>query len=104
MKRDIHAFDIIVLVLLLYAFLLNLIPFVPMLIEQIEVGYGTYIEMGALIYWLIQIITIPAIIIGIIYFVIGMIKKYNKKLFAVNTLLLFSSLLFIIFSNIFIFY
>ncbi len=104
MKRKPNAFDIITLVLLLYAILLNIFVFAPTLIEQITFGAGTQYEMGVLCFWLFQILTVPALLTGTIYTIVAFIKKFNKSLFITNTSLLAVSLLFIILSNIFIFY
>lgn len=103
MKRKPNAFDIITLILLLYALLLNLFVFTPILIEQINFGYGTQYEMGVLYFWMFQLLTVPALLTGIVYTVVAFIKKFNKSLFITNVSVLALSLLFIILSNIFIF-
>lgn len=103
MKRKPNAFDIITLVLLLYAFSLNLFVFVPIMIEQINFGAGTQYEMFVLYFWLFQLLTVPALLTGIVYTVVAFMKKFNKSLFITNVSVLALSLLFIILSNIFIF-
>ena len=84
-------------------FLINLFMFLPMLAEQIELGKDTRIEMGALIIWFINILTIFPLIAAIILSVISIAKDYKWKI-ALNFVLSGLSILMMILTTIFIIY
>ena len=100
--KKVRPLDIIALVLLSLATMINFLSFMPMLIEQIEFGAGTQFEMGVFYFWIIQGATLGALIFGGVYVVIALIKKHRKAFVIANSALLLASVIFIALTNIFI--
>lgn len=78
MKKN-NNFWAIALIINIPVFAINLFLFTPMLVEQIKMGKGTMIEMGALIVWLINIVTLIPLIIGIIFTFLSISKDYKWR-------------------------
>ena len=92
MKKN-NNFWAIALIINNPVFAINLFLFIPMLVEQIKMGKGTMIEMGALIVWLINLITIVPLIIGIIFSFLSISKNYKWRTIANFSLIILSILM-----------
>ena len=77
-------------------FMINLFLFIPMLVEQIKMGKGTMIEMGALIVWLINIVTLIPLIIGIIFSFLSISKNYKWRTIANFSLICLSIIMMVL--------
>ena len=61
-EKKSDSFGIIAFIINIPVFLISLFLFLPMLVEQIKIGKGTNIELGALWIWLIDIMIIERLI------------------------------------------
>lgn len=104
MRKNNLVFSIITLVLLSVSAFINFIGFISLFVEQVQIGNGTNYEMFVIIFWILEAITLPGIIIGIIYLIISIIKKYSIPFIIINGGLLFLNIMFILSTNLFIFY
>ena len=91
MKRK--ALGIVTLVLLAIANAANLLWTIWTGVEQIETGwgYGTNMDILALVPWGVQICCVPIAILSIVYLLIA--RNTRKKLYAANAILLGALLL-----------
>ena len=94
---------LIALMLNVPIFLINLIMFLPMLKEQIVLGKGTMLEMGTLIVWFINILTIIPLIVISILTAISITKDFKWRII-LNFSLIGLSILMMILTNVFIIY
>ena len=74
--------------------------------EQIETGwgYGTNWEMGALLPWFVEFLSVPAILVGIVFLVMNLWKKSEKVIFILCAVFLGLELVQIVLTNLFLFY
>lgn len=75
--------------ILTLANLAHMIFTIPMAIEQIITGfgYGSDIELGALVIWMLQALIIPVIIASVIFLCLNITKKAYRWLFWTDTIL-----------------
>ena len=75
-------------------------------VEQIQTGwgYGTNWEMGILLPWMVEFLSIPLIIAAIVYFVLSIWKKSEKWVFILATVFFVLEVCQIALLNLFIFY
>lgn len=105
-NNAVTIYGVVTIYLLFIANLLNIIWTIWLTIEQIKTGwgYGTNLEIGVLWPWTTELLCIPLIIVGIVYFIIHFFNCSYKKIFIVNVVL-FSILLFQYFiTNLFIWF
>lgn len=83
-----------------------LVSFLPMFAEQIQTGwgYGTDIEMGALILWLLQGLSLIPIALAAVFFVLAIVNKDKRWKTVLSGALLAGTVLSIALSNLFVFY
>lgn len=57
--------------------------------EEIQTGfgYGTNIEMAALFPWMTELLSLPFIVVGIVYFVTAILKGKRKRFLKPNVIL-----------------
>lgn len=74
--------------------------------EQIKTGwgYGTNWEMGALLPWFVELLTVPIILAGIVFLAMNLWKKSEKAIFILCVIFLACEVLQIILMNLFLFY
>ena len=93
-NNAVTIYGVVTIYLLFIANLLNIIWTIWLTIEQIKTGwgYGTNLEIGVLWPWTTELLCIPLIIVGIVYFIIHFFNYSYKKIYIVNVVL-FSILL-----------
>ena len=102
-ERKNNVFGIIALAISTICFLVNLAFFLPMLVEQVRIGEGTLIEMGALAVWLLNGLTIVPLIVSLIFTIISITKKdYLWKIIA-NILLISLTVIEMVLTTVFMF-
>ena len=74
--------------------------------EQIKTGwgYGTNWEMGALLPWFVELLSVPIILAGIVFLAMNLWKRSEKAIFIIGAILLVCEILQIIILNLFLFY
>ena len=104
-ERKNNVFGLISLIIGSICFFVNLGLFLPMLSEQIKTGFGagTDIEMGALIVWLINGITIIPLIICVVFTVISVIKSDYKWKIITNISLIALTVVMMVLTTVFMF-
>ena len=104
-ERKNNVFGLISLIIGSICFFVNLVLFLPMLSEQIKTGFGagTNIEMGALIVWLINGITIIPLIICVVFTVISVIKSDYKWKIITNISLIALTVVMMVLTTVFMF-
>ena len=105
-EKKINAFDVIACVLNSVAFFVNFWVFFPILKEQIETGWGfsTRFEMLVLLFWMVQIMTVPLLLVGLVNIIYTLIKDNTHSLFVANAVILGATVLCIVLSVVFEFY
>lgn len=105
MKRA-TAFDILVCIALSAVWMVNLALFLPLLAEQIRTGwgYGTNAEMGMLLVWLIELCSLPFLLLGTTHFCISAATHADRRFRVVNAALTISCAAFIALSAVFAFH
>lgn len=101
-----NVFGVFTCLFLLAANLLHIIWTVWLLSEQMKTGwgYGTNMEMAVLYPWMCELLSLPVIIAGIVYFVLSVWKR-SEKWITISTVILFVLYLAQIFiTNLFIFF
>ncbi len=75
-------------------------------IEQVKTGwgYGTNWEMGVLLPWMVEFLSAPFLLAGIVYFALSIRKKSEKWVFILTTSLFICEILQIAMFNLFIFF
>lgn len=83
-----------------------LVSFLPMFSEQIKTGwgYGTNIEMGALILWLLQGISLVPIALAAVFIVLAIVNKDHHWKIVLSGAFLAGTVLSIALSNLFLFF
>lgn len=105
MTRKAGLFDVIAIVSGGAAVLFNLFAFLPMLAEQIKLGgevAGTNYDIGVLAFWLLEIMSLPLLIVVAVYLVIATMKRRFDRYFLTVSLTVGVSVLFIVLTNLFI--
>ena len=106
-----EVMGVIGIVVLVIANLINLPWSFWLVTEQLETGwgYGTNVEMMALLIWMVEFVSIPAVIFAITYFILYNIDKRSQKpletkskVFTANVVLLSFLVLQIGITNLFI--
>ena len=74
--------------------------------EQIETGwgFGTNWEMGVLLPWMVEFLSAPVVIAGIVFLVLSIWKKSEKVIFVLTAVFFILELLQILILNLFIYY
>lgn len=103
MKRRI--LDTVAAVTNTVALSVNFLFFLPMLIEQLETGWGfpTRFEMMILLFWTVQALTLPFILFGIVYAVIASFREIKDKWYVTNIAMTFTATAFLVLSVVFSF-
>lgn len=86
-------------------FFADFLVFVPLLYEEITLGFGfgTQIEMLALVVWSVNILTVLPILAGIVLSIISTVKKDATWKIALNFSLISATLIEIFLSTLFMF-
>lgn len=84
-----NVFGVISIVMLVLVNLGHLIWTVWLIVEQIQTGwgYGTNIELAALLPWLTELLCIPAIVTAVVYLVLSCFFRHKKGILIANILL-----------------
>ena len=100
-----NVFGIVALIVLSFSFLANLALFIPMLAEQIKTGFGhgTNIEMGALVVWLFNGLSLVPFSIGVGFTIISIVKLDYKWKTIVNISLIVLTIIEMVLTTIFMF-
>lgn len=87
LERRVSALDIITCILSVMAFITNFAVFLIMLMEQISTGWGypTRYEMLVLLFWMVQLGTVPLLLAGVIYIIYSLAKSNIRRMFVLNT-------------------
>ncbi len=102
-EKKSNSFGIIAFIINIPVFLINLFLFFPMLIEQIKIGKGTNIELGALWIWLIDIMIIAPLLVALVLTIISTIKRDYKWRIISNYSLVVISIIMIVLTTLFMF-
>ena len=104
--KKMDPFAVIMLVALSQANLCHALWTVWLTLEQIETGWGwgTGMEMLALLPWMAELASVPVLIAGVVYGVMSCFRKQNKGLLMANTALFVLLLGQIVVINLFLFY
>ena len=104
-QRKNNAFGIVALIILSFCFFANLSLFIPMFVEQIKTGfgYGTDIEMGSLIVWLFNGLSLVPLSVGIVFTIISIVKLDYKWKIATNISLILLTIIEMALTTIFMF-
>lgn len=88
------------------ALIVNFLVFLCLFSEQIKTGWGagTHYEMLTLLFWLLEILTLPLLLIELIYIVYELFKKNSRQMRIANTIILAVNIVCILLTNVFIFY
>jgi hypothetical protein len=100
-EKKSNLFGIIAFIINIPVFLINLFLFLPLLVEQIKIGKGTNIELGALWIWLIDIMIIAPLIVGLVLTIISTIKRDYKWRIISNYFLIIISITMIVLTTLF---
>ena len=100
-EKKSNLFGIIAFIINIPVFLINLFLFLPMLVEQIKIGKGTNIELGALWIWLIDIMIIAPLIVGLVLIIISTVKRDYKWRISSNYFLIIISITMIALTTLF---
>ena len=100
-EKKSNLFGIIAFIINIPVFLINLFLFLPMLVEQIKIGKGTNIELGALWIWLIDIMIIAPLIVGLVLTIISTVKRDYKLRIISNYFLIIISITMIVLTTLF---
>lgn len=73
-------------------------------VEQIETGWGTRIEMLALVLWLTELLCLPVLLLGVIYFVTGFFRQQKKGMLIANIVLFVCLVAQISLTNLFLYF
>ncbi len=82
------AFGVITLIFAAIGNIINL-PWTAWLVaEQIKTGFGfgTDMEMAALLPWIAEVLSLPVIVLGIVYFVTMILKGKSKRFLKPNVI------------------
>lgn len=105
MPRKAGLFDVVAITSGGAAVLLNLFAFLPMLEEQIRLWgevMGTNYDIGVLGLWLLEIMSLPLLVVVAVYLVIAATKRQFDRYFLIVSLTVGVSVLFIVLTNLFI--
>ena len=74
--------------------------------EQIKTGWGggTGMEMLVLALWMLEVLCLPVLGLGIVYFVLGLNRRQKKKILAANIVLFIALTAQIVMTNLFLFF
>ena len=99
------VFGTVTAVMLSFANLIHL-PFTFWLVsEQIKTGFGfgTKVEMGALLIWIAEIVAAPALIAGGIFLILHIRRRATRPIGVLNIILFFLALAQYALTNLFLF-
>lgn len=82
----------------------NLLMFIPMVLEQIEMGKGTNIELGYVFIVFIDFFLILFLIISLVLTIISIITKDNKWRIILNFSFMAVSLILMVLTQLFVFF
>ena len=102
-EKKSDSFGIIAFIINIPVFFINFFLFLPMLVEQIKIGKGTNIELGALWIWLIDIMIIAPLIVGLVLTIISTAKRDHKWRIISNYSLVVMSITMIVLTTLFMF-
>ena len=88
------------------ALLINFLVFLILFHEQLKTGWGysTNYEMLTLLFWMVEFCTLPLLLAEFAYVVYELFKKNCRSMLIANAVILGANVLFILFTNLFIFY
>lgn len=97
--------DLVILSVTFVAFIINILIFTPLLKEQIKtgMGFGTNYEMLILVFWFIQLLTVPFVVYGLIHSIYRLVIKKTNKYLYYNFSLSIVTVLMMVFSVWFVF-
>ena len=101
-----NIFGAIVCQLLAIANLVHLLFTWGICAEQIETGwgYGTNWEMGALLPWFVELLSVPVVLAGIVFLAMNLWKKSEKVIIILCAVFLACEVLQILLMNLFLYY
>lgn len=105
-EKTLNNFAVSMVAALVPANLLHLGWTIWLTVEQIETGWdgGTRIEMLALMLWLLEVICLPVLLAGVVYFGMSFFRKQSKRLLIANIVLFACLVVQIGMTNLFLFY
>ncbi len=105
-KKRINDFAVSLVAALAPANVLHLGWTVWLSAEQIETGWngGTGIEMLALVLWLTELLCLPVLLMGVIYFVASFFCQQKKSGLIANIVLFAALVVQIVITNLFLYY
>ena len=88
--KRMHNFGVLLVIALAGVNLLHLLWTVWLVWEQIETGwgYGTNLEMLALLPWMTELLCAPVLLAGLVYLVLSVRRSPGKRLVVANAVLL----------------
>ena len=104
--KGLKAYAIITLVASAVMNFLHLFWTIWICVEQAKTGwgYGTSMEMLALLPWLFEVVAIPVVISVAVFIVLSLIHQWKKKLFLWNVFLIVLLIAQVVIFNIFLYY
>lgn len=87
--KKMRVFATLLLVALSWVNLLHLLWTVWLTVEQTKTGwgYGTDMEMLALLPWMTELLSAPVLLAGVVYGIISIFFRHEKRLMVTNALL-----------------
>ena len=104
--RKMYVFAALLLTALSAVNLLHLIWTVWLTVEQIQTGwgYGTNMEMLALLPWAVEFLCAPVLIAAVVYGVLSIFFPHEKRMMVMNAVLFCCAVLQFGLTNLFLFY
>lgn len=108
-RKDAHVglfvFGGITIFMLSVANIVHLPLSVSIFIEQMQTGfgYGSNVELGALVIWLCELVILPALICGAVFLILHTKRKTSPMYFATSAVLLSLLSVQYIITNVFLF-
>lgn len=81
------ALGVITVIFAVIGNIINLPWTVWLVAEQIKIGFGTNMEIAALLPWITELLSLPVIVLGIVYFVTTILKGKRKRFLKPNVIL-----------------
>ncbi len=105
-STPVYVYGIVMIFIQAVTNIANLLWTVWLTLEQIDTGwgFGTRIEMLALLPWLSHLFTFPILAAAIIYFILHAIKGSDKTIMITNAALFSALVCQIVLTNLFMFY
>lgn len=105
-KKTLDNFAIVMVIALAAVNLLQLLWTVWLTLEQIKTGWGwgTGIEMLAIMLWLTELVCLPFLLVAVIYLILSFFRHQNRKLLLANSILFACAVAQLVVTNLFLFY